>query len=198
MKKCALFLLLALLIFGLLGCAQDKTIYERTVNGKTYVINREENTVTCDGVVCRYSILGVKVGNFYSGQLTIMYPNGSWYARDIDSNGYLVLGSEETSDDYSDSIYPRGEDLCFVMEEFTLSAANSNGKTTTQNGRIVKILVGLVVICMGAVNLFFPGLFFSLKYALWVQNAEPTDFALGMSRIGGVILIIMGVVFMFL
>ena len=52
------------------------------------------------------------------------------------------------------------------------------------------------MICLGAINLFFPGLFFSLKYALWVQNAEPTDFALGMSRISGVLLIIMGVMFM--
>jgi len=193
MKKCVLFLLLALLIFNLAACARTETINERTVNGETYVINRENNTVTHDGSIYSYLLIGIGTDVSSSWTLTITYPDGSWYRRDVDSNGYLVLGSEETSEDYDAKKYTRGEDLCYALEDLTVQAVTGDGRKPTQDEMIVKVLLGLLFISVGALNLIFPGLFHQLKYALWVKDAEPTEFAIGHARFAGVVWIIVGI-----
>ena len=193
MKKIVGFLLLALLIASLVACARTETIYERTVNGETYVINRENDTVTHDGNVYKYMLFGVGTNVSSSWSLTITYPDGSWYRKDVDSNGYVELGSEQTSDDYDPKKYAKGEDLCYVLEELTLKAASGGGNGLTQEKMIAKVLASLVLISVGVLNLVFPGLFHSLKYRLWVRDAEPTEFAVGMARIAGVIYIVMGI-----
>jgi hypothetical protein len=44
------------------------------------------------------------------------------------------------------------------------------------------------------VGIFFPTLGFYLRYGLYVENAEPTDFYLFMARVGGVACVVLGIV----
>ena len=193
MKKFAIFLLLALLIFGLLGCAQEKTIYERTVNGETYLINSKNQTLTHEGAVYTYTLPKLPEGvTFQGGFLRVQYPDGTWYQKEIDFRGQLVLGTEKTSSNYDEKTYPRGEDLCYALEEEALRAAVGEEDQTSPE-KDVMLVMGIFFILVGGVDLVFPQLGVYLKHAMWVKDAEPSEFALGYTRAVGGILIAIGI-----
>ena len=55
-------------------------------------------------------------------------------------------------------------------------------------------LVCLIIIGLCIVDIIHPDIFYRLRYGLWVQNAEPTEFAMTMSRIGGIVGIVLSVI----
>lgn len=193
MKKFAVFLLLALLIFSLAACAREQLGYERTVNGETYLIDTKNHTLTHDGKVYTYSITEIS-SNAYAryGLLRVQYPDGTWYEREIDDDGYLGLSYEKTSSNYDENTYPRGADLCYALEKETIKAAvgEEDGDSSERN---VIVFVSVFLILAGGVNVAFPQLGVYLKHAMWVKDAEPSEFAIAYSRVVGVIFIALGI-----
>ena len=193
MKKLSVFLLLALLILSMVACSERVTTYERTVNGETYLIDTRNQTLTHEGKVYTYTITE-KSSTAYSrfGLLRVQYPDGTWYEKEIESDGYLGLSYEKTSSNYDENTYPRGSDLCYVLEQETLKAA---GKEDEQDfgENAAYIVVAIALAGVGVFLLLFPEVAHHLNYGLWVKDAEPTEFALGYTRFAGVMLIALGV-----
>ena len=189
MKKCAIFLLLALLMITMMGCSREETTYERTVNGETYVIDSKNQTLTHEGAVYTYTITEKSSKEYIRfGLLRVQYPDGTWYEREIDSDGNLGLSYEKTSSNYDEKTYPRGEDLCYALEKEALRAAGAeDDKDSGENTAM--IVVAIFLAGVGAFLLLFPEAAHHLNYGLWVKDAEPTEFALGYTRFAGVVLI---------
>ena len=193
MKKIVVFLLLALLIFGMLGCARTETIYERTVNGETYLIDSKNQTLTHEGAVYTYTLPKLPEGvTFQGGFLQVQYPDGTWYQKEIDFRGQLVLGTEKTSSNYDEKTYPRGEDLCYALEEEVLKVAGQDDRTQAQEKDGTYIVICIILTGLGALNIFLPEIAWWISVGRWIKDAEPSEHAIRQTRIAGVFLIAMG------
>ena len=63
---------------------------------------------------------------------------------------------------------------------------------------MAKLLGIVLLIGLGIVQLVFPEILWYLRRGIWYRDAEPSDFALVMGRIGGVVIIITAIVLAFL
>jgi uncharacterized protein YjeT (DUF2065 family) len=60
------------------------------------------------------------------------------------------------------------------------------------------VIVGMVFILIGILNLVYPEAMFKFNGRnRWYKDPEPTDYGLGMTRLGGVLAIITGIAVMF-
>ncbi|MBO7748732.1 hypothetical protein I8J29_31640 [Paenibacillus sp. MWE-103] len=58
-------------------------------------------------------------------------------------------------------------------------------------------LFGLLFIIIGILNVFFPQAGWYMRYGWQFRNAEPSDAALIMNRVGGVIAVVIGIFVLF-
>ncbi|MCI9586441.1 MAG: hypothetical protein HFF60_00610 [Oscillospiraceae bacterium] len=58
-------------------------------------------------------------------------------------------------------------------------------------------MLGLVLIVLGAVNLVFPKELWFLRYGWRYKNAEPSEMAVWLPRVGGGIAVLVGLVLLF-
>ena len=119
-----------------------------------------------------------------NGDITIHYPNGATYWESASANG--AIGGWDGN--YDTDRYIDGMTLAMQLTQ----AYNNSGKNWDEV--VIMGLVCLVVIGLCLVDVIHPEWFFELRYSLWVRNAEPTEFALMMSRMGGVIGIVLCVI----
>lgn len=163
-------LLLALLLCGLLvGCGgKAQTVYE--VNG--FTIDQNAQTITRGEDVYQYTISGSEV--------TILYPNGAKYFWNYgDTSGYGGW-----SDDYDPARYASGDALLDVI-------AYQAPRTSGGYGGF-----GLLLAAVGLFNLLAPRTSWYLGYGWRFKDAEPSDEALVLGRVGGGIALLAGLLLM--
>ena len=119
-----------------------------------------------------------------NGDITIHYPNGATYWESASANG--AIGGWDGN--YDTERYIDGMILAMQLTQ----AYNNSGKNWDEV--VIVGLVCLLIIGLGIVDIMHPELLFSLRYRLWVRDAEPTEFALILSRMGGVIGIVLCVI----
>ena len=200
MKQKIAIVLLVLMLLTLAAC-------QRSPRGTTYqfiqkndetvslVINFDEKTIEAKdwpGSVTAYDSNGNVIGGtpqkekdvyhytFEDGDITITYPNGALY----NETGALI----SWSDDYDPDRYIDGETLVRQLTQ----AYQYSGKNWDHV--LIMGLVALVVIAVSIMDIMHPDIFYRVRYGLWVRNAEPTEFALTVSRICGVIAIVISVI----
>jgi len=184
MKRFLPALLFALSLFSLLtGCEYVPEEYEHTykvfLSDEEYLVDYEKRTITHDGVVYEYT--------FDEDSYSITYPNGASYW--MNSNGIVTSGG--WSDNYDTTIYVSGE----TLEEVILTARRlQNNSRGSFKGNF---LIGLLVIGIGALTIAFPKTHWFLSWGWRYKNSEPSNAALTVSAIMGVIIIIAGVILLF-
>ena len=52
----------------------------------------------------------------------------------------------------------------------------------------------LIIIVLSILDIMHPDVLHKMRYGLWVQNADPTEFALTISRLCGVVAIVLAVI----
>ena len=62
---------------------------------------------------------------------------------------------------------------------------------------MLEIIFGIICLALGALNIFLPELGWYLNVGWKFRDAEPSDAALTMTRVGGIIAVIIGFVFFF-
>ena len=166
MKRICCFLLTLLLCGLLTACVgKTQTVYE--VNG--FTIDKEAQTITKDGDVYHYEISG--------DEITITYPNGASYYWTYWEHG----GYGGWTDDYDPVRYADGDDLLDIIGHKASRSSSGNGG------------VGLLIAAIGLFDLLFPRVSWYLGYGWRFKDAEPSDAALVLSRIGGGIALLVGV-----
>ena len=179
MKKMLLFLLTVLLLFALCACSSSSTTYTIEKHGRNFEVNLENNTIF-DG---KYTYQYTFSGDSSSYSIDIIYPNGSIYYWNHSGNS----GHGGWSDDYNENLYVAGDILCDIVIEKAPETSNS--------GKVIAIIFLLGI---GVFNTAAPSVAWYLEYGWRYKNADPSDFALGLNRVGGIIAIIVGVFIIFL
>ena len=173
MKRIRILLPLFLLAFLLFGCTEVHEAYSVTRNGIEFHVNTYEGTITDGTHIYLIDISG--------DSTTITYPNGARYYWT--QNGMAGFGGWD--DHYDPDTYADGDILIDILSENARQALRGN------------IPAGILMIVIGAFNLHFPNKAWYLSYGWRFKDAEPSDTVLVVSRISGVVAIVIGLVCVF-
>ena len=183
MKHFRILLPLLILALVLSGCGQTAQVpYDYTVHALTgdvtFTVHPATCTITHGEDVYTYQV--EKSGSRTS--YVIDYPNGATFHWTQSETG----GAGGWSDDYDEGRYISGNILVDAIEKSQPREVSGN------------IGIGLLLIGLGAVNFFLPQLSFYLRYGWAVENAEPSDTYIIMTRAGGVLAALVGVIQFFI
>lgn len=177
MKQNRIVILLLLVVFLLVGCAQAQTEYTVSVsyNGQDmeFTVNRQNNTISDGKYTYSYAV--------NDNSISITYPNGGTYYETKRDNGTGNIG---WSKEYDPDTYIKGDTLVNVLENAT---GNGGGNP----------LAGLLLMALGAFFAFKPEWAWYLSHGWHYKNAEPSDISLVVARISGAAVIIIGLFCLF-
>lgn len=177
-KVFALILIGILVAAALLGCVSNKEAYTVNVGGETLTVDPQKCEIYHGSDVYSYTVSGS--GERIRCQIT--YPNGGHYTWE--RNGGTVSGG--WSEDYREDLYISGEALAEVI---------ASQKTQKSPGR--HFFVGLLLVAIGVFPAFWPKKAWFLETGWRFKDAEPSDAVIFLNRLGGGILIVVGIVFFF-
>lgn len=178
-----LLLLLALLLTACGGESEPKSsVYPVEYLGTTYYVDLAQGTVTCGEDVYTFTVS--VSGDTRSTKIT--YPNGATY--NWTDTGYGGAGG--ASEGYDEVRYVDGFTLINIIDQ-----AGPSRDTRDRQGNP---LLGFVCILIGALNLAFPQIGWYLRYGWHFKDAEPSDLAIGMARLGGGVVILIGIILIFI
>ena len=169
------FLPLLLLCLLLAGCGQAKveqTVYE--YNG--FTVDTQAQTITRGDDVYRYA--------YSANKVTITYPNGAEYWWRYEQNG----GSGGWNGDYDTDRYADGWTIVNALSYKAHQETGSGG-----NG-----FLGLLLMALGLFHLISPHTAWYLSHGWRFKDAEPSDLALALNRMGGGIALLIGLLLVFL
>lgn len=177
-KVSVLILLCILVAAALLGCGANKKAYTVDAGGETLTVDPQECKIYHGSDVYSYTVSGS--GERIRYQIT--YPNGGHYTWE--QNGGTVSGG--WSEDYREDLYISGE---------VLVEAIASQKAQKSPGKL--FFVGLLLVVIGVFPVFWPKKAWFLDTGWRFKNAEPSDATIFLTRLGGGILIVVGIVFFF-
>lgn len=177
MKKILAAVLCLVLMLSLCGCGEEKTSDTniKTVNRNDieYTIDTKERTIRDDQQVYSYTI--------DASGTTIIYPDGKSFTWK-ESNG-ISTGIASLDFDYSVHTDPM-----ILLDVIDSAYHTKNGSSHDNAG------LGAVLIIVGIVDAIWSEKIWFLNWGWRYKNAEPSDFALGLYRVGGIIAVIVGLV----
>ncbi len=168
-----LLLCLCLLMVTACGAESRSSVYEKD----GFVIDTDNRTITHGEDVYTYTLSGGSSSTF----VEFTYPNGATYSWT--KQGNMSHGS--WSDDYDPERYVEGGDLIDLLE--LEAPRRSRGSP----------LAALLLLVIGLADAIFPRAAWYLSCGWRFRNAEPSDAALVLGRVSGVILILAGVILFF-
>lgn len=178
MKQLRLVLLLLLFALVLTGCSSSlQEPYEYSRDGWTVIVDPENATIFDGQNIYLYTI--EDQGNRTSYDIT--FPDGSHYQWTATEGG----GMGGWSEDFDESQYPFAS---FLVD------ALANSQPQAYSGHPVMALILLIA---GFVQMKYPELLFYVNRGWMFREAEPSDVYLSMTRIGGGIVIIVGIILFF-
>lgn len=121
-----------------------------------------------------------------NGDIVITYPNGHVY-RQTNINGALMVSGGSDSNAIKEQGYIDGFSLVWGIER-AMDARNSHGRGSASP------FLAFVLIIIGAWYAFVPRSAWWLARGWWYKNAEPSNLAIGFYRIGGCLLILIGII----
>lgn len=178
MKRAVVLLLLAVLLLSGCAKAEQPRYIEDAELGLT--VDTQQQTITDGTYTYHYTVSDT--------QITVTYPNGATYYRNFHeySEGASYV-TENWSEDYDDVTYRDAWDLLSVIPEEELG---------TQSGTqmdVTAILAGVGMIAVGILCVGSPYTVWYGEHGWKYKDAEPSELALSMATIGGVILLIAGI-----
>lgn len=188
MKKHLRFGICVVLLLALLtacGAEEPAEPVIQTVQwmDRTYEINRTDCTIACGDEVCRYRIESDGSKTTY----TILYDDGSEY--------YMVwedyVGYGGWNQQYTDNHHSSGGDFIDVLKE-NQPKLQPGGLRLSDH-----FLWGLLVIVIGVITVCAPYGAWFLEHGMYYKDAEPSEIALNLIRVGGVLMIVGGVIMLF-
>ena len=184
MKTALMFCLAALLALSMCACSSAGDTSTYTVG--EYVVDRVNCTISDGMYTYQYTFSGDASG--YS--IDITYPDGStyWWHRQMDNSG-TGSSSGGWSDDYDEGRYVSGDTLREILVAGAPRASKERSPGMT--------LFGIVMLVGGLFNTISPQTAWYLSDGWKFKDAEPSDAALGLTRVGGAACILIGAILIF-
>ena len=183
-RTMAIFALILAAAMLLAGCKKEPLpkVYTVYSYGAPYTIDTEGRTIS-DGTYTygyEYAASGSRV--------SFTYPDGNVYSAGIQSAnssgaGGVSAGSVSADYDYN-SGYTDPLSLCYAL----------TSPRETERASDTNPLVALLLCGVGIFNLAAPKASWYLSYGWRFKDAEPSDAAITLSRIGGGIAVVIGVI----
>lgn len=175
----------AFLALMLCACSADTPesaqTYTVTRNNVSYVIDREQCTISDGTYLYQYSISGTTA--------TVTFPDGSSYWWGWHHSGNISSGYGGWSDDYDETRYTDGRTLCdLVLDGIPQQDSDSHSNN---------LFIALILLAVGIFNVVSPHTAWYLSYGWRYKNAEPSDMALGLGRLGGIAAIVIALILVF-
>lgn len=188
MRKAAIFALLACFLLSLTACGKaDPVVQTQAIEagGQSLIVQFDENTLSA-------GIIQAENGEYafeYDGHggLTIVYPDGYVYTQTA-VNGGIGFPADYDAAERESKGYVDGFSLHWGLE-----TAMDNARGALRSGGSPNLLLALLLLALGAWNLFAPRSSWQLSHGWRYKNAEPSDLALTLYRLGGILLIFAGV-----
>lgn len=172
MMKKLLVLLFSMLLLA--GCAEKASAtYTVVTSHGEFTVDQAQQTISDGTHIYKFEMSGTG-----RTEVRIIYPNGSTFWRSYDSE-YSYSGG--WSEDYDENAYVPGDVLLDLLER----DAPSSGKKGNP-------LLGIFLIAIGLWHVLAPQSAWYLSKGWYYKDAEPSEAALGMYRIGGVLAVLFG------
>ena len=178
MKRIVAVLLSILMLASVSACSanQNPESYTTTVDGITYEVDTE-NCRIFDG---ENSYDYVIEGNADDYILKITYPDNSEYSVEVHNAGDTT--SSSATNNYVGDDNADGETLCRVLSKVTSSLNPSKN-----------VLLIVLLFIVGLISIIKPNVLWYCSYGWMIKDAEPSDIAMTIYRVMGVVLIVVGV-----
>ena len=184
MKKLLLLLVSVVLLLSLCACSEANEPYTVKEGWRTLEINPGACTISDETNIYEYTISG----DSPSYSITITYPDGSTYYESYrESSSGTTSVTAGWSDDYSEYRYVKGSILCDVLKD-----------ELPHPTRFALNFWAILIIGLGAVDVVNPRIGWWLAIGWRFKDAEPSNLALNLNRVGGAICIIGGILAFFL
>ena len=178
--KTKVFILLLIILASIcVGCNNEPDPV--VIDGKEVIISTENSTLTHGDDTYYYST------NHDLTQITITYPNGAVYTKTY-YDEYSSSGGWNSIDMGS------VEDLGYIDENVLVDIIKDNNKSFQISENFV---LSFLLLLAGLFAAIFPYTAWYISYGWRYKDAEPSDIALFFERIGGIVLIIVGILFLF-
>ena len=177
MKIVSLLLAFALTLAVLSGSGASNSPqpYTTVKNEQVFTVDPEEKTISCGGETYRYTLHG----DAHSWQTELTYPNGEtyWWRREETGNGFSS-GYGGWSDGFDPSGYADPHLLVEILEE------QMQSQPSPVNWPVV-----LFLIAIGVPHIIWPERCWYLRHGWMYRQAEPSDAAVAVGRVSGVVAI---------
>lgn len=180
MKHLRILLPLLILALILSGCGEEPMPYEYASGDRTVTVDPINCSITCGEDVYLYEVEKTETRTGY----VIQYPNGAIFHWSATEHG----GAGGWSDDYDEIRYIPGDFLVDALDQAV-------SQTAPYRERKGNVGIGLLLMGLGAVSFLFPEVMFHLRKGWMFRDAEPSDAYLTWSRISGVIIAVLGLIF---
>lgn len=182
-KKQVILLMVFILLLSLLsGCSNQQNTM--TIDGKSVALNLESREVQVDDQVYRYVT--------DEAQIEIEYPNGMVFRRVYETEGTVddwIKTSETVDAAYLDKM-GYFEPNVLINQVIRFSPDSESDQKDSPSA------LGVFLVTLGILNVLFPRWFWNIQYGWRYKNTEPTDTAINIQRLGGIIAIIVGFILM--
>lgn len=175
MKRFLIVALALVLTVSLVACGEQEPLEVTDRYGNTYVIDREQGTISDGENTYEYTY----EGDSEVFTITIHYPNGGRYQYS-QSDGF---GTGSGNARYSENFYVAGDLLADILQD-----------NIPKRGSARKILAALVLAGGGIFLFACPEVAWYWQSGWRYKNVEPSDMALSFTRISGVVAIIIGII----
>ena len=178
-KVIALFLFATILLTGC-STINTPTTKVKNVDGYELTIYEAENFIVYNEELYRYSIV--------DGALSIKYPTG---AVCTEKDGAVSWSNAD-----AEFIINNGAPYvdCYALLEVAPRTEYQRRDNTITGEQIMLIMISVFIILIGIFEAVYPEESWQLTHGWKYKNAEPSDMYMGMTRVGGVVMIIAGAV----
>lgn len=190
MKKYCALILTIIFLFSLGACSDVKDTTENQT--ETVDIDGQLLTVTFEPGTLSAGVIAADNGEYSfeydgTGSLTITYPDGYVYTQK-ESNGGTMVPADYDATAVKSRGYIDGFSLSWGIER---AMDNARGNRSNNSPSLP---LSILLLSLGAWNLFAPKSAWWLARGWWYKNAEPSELALGLYRVAGMLLIFVGVI----
>ncbi len=176
------------LLFLFTACSNrnpDNEPFNTTINGQVVTIQFNDGT-TSEGII--KSDKGEYAFSYpFSDTFSVIYPNGYAYSHKS-LNGAIAASSGS---------YDSTEALGYIGGISLEMAVQSAARLKSANQRIVSPFVSILLLGIGIFSIISPRSLWWLSRGWMYKNVEPSDLALVIYRVSGVIVVLFGIVSFF-
>ena len=182
-RKYACFLMVIFLAFALAGCysyQEPAGSVRSSSDGVSYFLDYNKKSIVYNGVEYTYAVDGSRK----NPTITITYPNGATY--------FSGENASDWSDNYDETLFTPGKELVKLIRPSYTAVRKGPGAWN--------FIMAAICIVTGLFDAIFPRKAWALDHlfkAWQYKSTEPSNDGLTMTRFGGIILIIVGVILFF-